>query len=316
MKTLSKMDKEPLVLAFKYLMGYTKDKTEEFTADFEAFVKTWQKDNGLTADGKIGEKTASVLIAKLPNVSKTKNRKGNYAAGVQVLVGMTGDAVDGIFGTKTKTAVINKQTEGKLNGDGIVGSKSWQYFITGEVKEHTQNKQPVIYRQGDKRWKNYYYGVKGSKSPTCGAAGCGPTSAAMILATWVDSKIIPPNMCDYSMEHGYRTANSGTSGGLFKSIAKTYFGDDYGNNKYFTTSNIDNVIKTLDAGGLVVACMGPGKFTSSGHYILLWKVSEDGSKIMVNDPASAASNRSYGTINEIKTQRKGFYCFPKPDNIK
>lgn len=312
MNTIRKCDNCLDVAVAKALMGYS-EYSREFTADFETYVKKWQKEQNLSVDGIIGKDSWKELVDDAKTVSTSKNRKSNWAAAAQLL---TGAACDSIYGSKTKAAIAAAQKAGGLTADGICGPKTWSLLVLGVVEKHTQNKQPVIYRQGDSRWKNYYYGVKGSKSPTCGAAGCGPTCAAMLLATWVDSKIIPPDMCDYSMEHGYRTANSGTSATLFKSIAKTYFGNDYGNNKYFTSSNINDVIKTLDAGGLVVACMGPGKFTSSGHYILLWKVSEDGTKIMVNDPASAASNRTYGTINEIKTQRKGFYCFPKPDNIK
>ena len=45
--------------------------------------------------------------------------------------------------------------------------------------------QPVSYFQTDPRWKNIPYAVKGESS-TIGGSGCGPSSAAMILATWAD----------------------------------------------------------------------------------------------------------------------------------
>ena len=313
MKTLSKMDKGPLVLAFKYLMGYTKDKTEEFTADFEAFVKTWQKDNGLTADGKIGEKTASILIAKLPNVSKTKNRKGNYAAGVQVLVGMTGDDVDGIFGTKTKTAVINKQTEGKLDGDGVVGSKSWQYFILGEVKEHGKNaKKPPDNKQNNTKWSKIMYSNHNDPKQTIGSSGCGPSAVSDVIDEWWDPKITPVETCEMSLNWGCRTYNSGTSGTFFKKIAEKYKAT-----KYINTSSIKTAIECLDDGGYVIVCFGTGssgkswykKWTTGGHYCCIWKY--DGQYFYINDPASTKTARTKGTYDEVLNCRKGFYCFWK-----
>ena len=45
------------------------------------------------------------------------------------------------------------------------------------------------------------------------------------------------------------------------------------------------IVDALASGELVVAIMGPGHFTKSGHFIVLRGVTADG-KILVADPAS------------------------------
>ena len=47
----------------------------------------------------------------------------------------------------------------------------------------------------------------------------------------------------------------------------------------------DAVLSALKSGKMVIVLMGPGHFTSGGHFILLRGISDDG-KILVSDPAS------------------------------
>jgi len=42
--------------------------------------------------------------------------------------------------------------------------------------------KPVSYLQTDPKWKNHNYSAKG-ESKTIGSSGCGPTAAAMVIAT-------------------------------------------------------------------------------------------------------------------------------------
>ena len=62
--------------------------------------------------------------------------------------------------------------------------------------------QPVSYFQTDPRWKNIPYAVKGESS-TIGGSGCGPSSAAMILATWADKNVTPKTECAWALANGY-----------------------------------------------------------------------------------------------------------------
>ena len=63
------------------------------------------------------------------------------------------------------------------------------------------NVKPVSYLQTDPRWKNVPYAVKGEHS-TIGGSGCGPTSMAMVLATWADPAVTPLTECAWALKHG------------------------------------------------------------------------------------------------------------------
>ncbi len=66
----------------------------------------------------------------------------------------------------------------------------------------------------------------------------------------------------------------------------------------------------LDRGDLVIACMGKGLWTSSGHYVLVWKVAGD--VVYINDPASTRSARIRGDWNLFKQQVKYYWVIEKP----
>lgn len=54
-------------------LGYMKKVTGYYGSDTEAAVKSFQSRNGLTADGKLGAKTSSVLYGK--NAKKRAQRR-------------------------------------------------------------------------------------------------------------------------------------------------------------------------------------------------------------------------------------------------
>ena len=64
----------------------------------------------------------------------------------------------------------------------------------------------------------------------------------------------------------------------------------------------------LKNGAFVVASMGPGYWTSGGHYICLWKT--DDTYMYANDPAS--STRKKQKLKAFEEQRKQFFIFYKP----
>lgn len=184
--------------------------------------------------------------------------------------------------------------------------------------------QPVYYYQTDPRWKNISYAVKGESS-TIGGSGCGPTSAAMILATWADKNVTPKTECAWALKNGYKALNSGTYYGYFVPAFKRYglkctwlsSTNIYGN----STSPLHAQAKAaVDRGDLVIACMGKGTWTRSGHYVVVWKI--DGNTIYINDPASSKAIRQRGDYSTFKKQVKYYWVInnpgtaPKVEDIK
>lgn len=157
------------------------------------------------------------------------------------------------------------------------------------------NKKPVSYKQYDARWGSKPYRVPGESS-TIKSAGCGPTSAAMLIETITGKKYTPEDACAWSVAHGYKALKHGTAYAYFKpqfaafgiecdmlNWQKTYGKPDHQNHQ--------RVLELLKQGYYIIALMGPGTWTTSGHFVVVWWM--DG-KIRINDPASARTARENG----------------------
>lgn len=313
MNTIRKCDNCLDVAVAKALMGYS-EYSREFTADFETYVKKWQKEQNLSVDGVIGANSWKELVNDAKTVSTSKNRKSNWAAAAQLL---TGAACDSIYGSKTKAAIAAAQKAGGLTADGICGPKTWSLLVLGIVEEHGKKSvQPPNMKQGDSRWSKYPYTSCGDKTQTIGSSGCGILSLIMIIIQWWDKAMTPQKLADTAVAKGYRTKSSGTNASFFRYMAKQYAGEEYVNSKYKTCSSLQTAIDCLDVGGYVICNVGKGSkypnfFTKGGHYILIWKY--DGTNWYINDPASSSAARAKTDTAHIKDALKGFYCFYPPE---
>lgn len=180
------------------------------------------------------------------------------------------------------------------------------------------NEKPVSYLQTDPRWKNLDYSAPGEKT-TIGASGCGPTAMAMVLATWVDQKITPVTECEWALAHGFKAPRQGTYYGYFESagvrhgltVQRLNYTTLYGNSK---SSCHTKAKAALDAGDLVIACMGKGNWTSSGHYVLVYGI--NGDVVYINDPASTKKTRTQGSYSLFKQQTKFYWVIKCPEKLK
>lgn len=260
--TIRLNDKNDYVKVAEYLTGFAKKNkaSGEFTQAFHDHVAKWQEDNGLTADGIIGAMTWAKIAATMPTCTTSKNKDSAYTCAVQILIG--GLTVDGIYGSNTKKGVAAYQSANGLEADGKCGPKTWTAMIAGAVTPEgkTINKC-VHYLQWDSKWKNKKYSTHTS-SQTIGNSGCGPTSMAQIMATWIDQKITPVEMCELALKGGYRTYDSGTAWGFFKYVFKQYEGFS----KYIETKSVETLKAALAEGALAVCSMNSNdnKFWTSG----------------------------------------------------
>lgn len=161
------------------------------------------------------------------------------------------------------------------------------------------NKRPVSYIQTDKRWKNIPYAVKGKENGTIGTSGCGPTSAAMLLATLVDSKITPVECAQWSMDHGYKYVNQGTAWAYFVPQFEAY-----GIRCVKAGSDHEKVKRALSEGWYAIALMGPGTWTKGGHYIVVWDWND---KVRINDSASTKDKRLNGDPATFKREVRQYW---------
>lgn len=85
------------------------------------------------------------------------------------------------------------------------------------------SKRPIYYSQVDPKWKDKMYSAIGDPSQTIGKSGCGPTAAAMVVATFLnDPSITPVGLAAFAVKNGHRTKNNGTSFSLFEDVGKEF----------------------------------------------------------------------------------------------
>ncbi len=125
----SEGDIGPNVKAVQYLLrqrGYSLEADGDFGPITESKVISFQQANGLVADGVVGPNTWGKLI-----ITVREGSTGEAVKGVQTLLVKNGRsvAVDGIFGSGTKSAVVNFQSAHGLTADGIVGPATWEHLV-------------------------------------------------------------------------------------------------------------------------------------------------------------------------------------------
>ncbi len=91
-------------------------------------VYTFQQDNGLDVDGIVGQNTWRTLLVLPTYPTLRQGSSGVYVKFLQQLLEsalIPVDGIDGIFGSKTLSAVKEFQEENGLDVDGIVGTNTW-----------------------------------------------------------------------------------------------------------------------------------------------------------------------------------------------
>lgn len=178
--------------------------------------------------------------------------------------------------------------------------------------------KPIDYKQNDTKWGSNAYAVDGETS-TIKSAGCGPTTMADVLAAIVSPYIDPVTCASWARQHGYKVYKSGTSYSYPVAQAAAYgvtvrrinTSNVYGNPN--TSAHIQ-ALQALQGGNWVIACMGKGLWTSSGHYIVTYGYS--GGKVYINDPASTKAARACNDWALFASQAKYYWVVEVPENIK
>lgn len=178
--------------------------------------------------------------------------------------------------------------------------------------------KPVDYQQGDQRWQDIPYAVDGEQS-TIKTAGCGPTVLADVLAAIVSPYIDPLTCASWARMKGFKILHSGTSYRYPEAQAAEY-------GVKVTRLNTVNAygrsgaavhreaLEQLLQSNWLIACMGKGLWTKSGHYVLVYGYM--GGMVYINDPASRKKERIFNKWVNFKTQVKYYWAVEVPEDVK
>lgn len=149
-------------------------------------------------------------------------------------------------------------------------SRQGQEVLTGGVVEL------VYFNQGEEPWASAAFGP----DPIRGF-GCGPTAMSMVVSSLEEQVVDPAKMARLAYEQGYCAPGSGSYLSIVEGMGR-YFG--------LTAQSCGEIsarelCQRLASGQLLVALMGPGHFTTGGHFIVLRGATLTG-QVLVADPNS------------------------------
>lgn len=177
-------------------------------------------------------------------------------------------------------------------GDSYVGNID----ATGDIISYDTDgkgvKRVVYFNQGEEPWGSMPYGTS-----TIGAAGCGPTSMAIIISTLTGQNVNPQMTCAYSISNGEYVSGVGTAHS-FPTNAAHHWGLT---SERVGKDRMDYVVQSLKEGKMVIEICEAYTITGSGsgHFIVLTGV-KDG-YITIADCASRERTGKVYSVETIKS---------------
>lgn len=126
---------------------------------------------------------------------------------------------------------------------------------------------------------------------TIRTSGCGPTSMAMVLTNLTGREITPVEMARKG--NGRYTCSEGTYWSFFGDMAK-----EYGVNCEQMGVSQANIVNNLNNGKTLILSMRPGHFTSSGHFIVVRGIDNNGN-LIVSDPNSEERSNQRWSVSTV-----------------
>lgn len=153
-----------------------------------------------------------------------------------------------------------------------------------------------LFMQWDPRWGYEIYG-----SDVIALTGCAPTCMAMVgYYLTGDERFTPDQMAKFAEAGGYYVRDNGTKW--------TFIGEGAEQLGLSSTElPLDKtlMIRSLRAGHPIIVVVGPGDFTTTGHYIVLTAY-EDG-KFRVNDPNRYSNSERLWSYEALEPQIRNLW---------
>ena len=163
--------------------------------------------------------------------------------------------------------------------------------------EWKRGSAPFLY-QIDRQWADEPYA-----GGTVRENGCGPTALSMVyVALTGRTDLDPAAMAAFSERNGYVT--DGMTAWALMSDGATQLGLS----SRELPASADAVTDALTAGQPVICSVRPGDFTSTGHFIVLAGVDENG-QLIVHDPNSSARSNVHWDIDRVLSQCANLWAF-------
>lgn len=154
------------------------------------------------------------------------------------------------------------------------------------------------FMQWDQRWAFVKY-----TDGLFGQTGCGPAALSMVY-TGLTGKTdyLPDKMAKFAERNFYATKNDGTSWLMMSKGAKKL-----GLEVEELPLDRDVMTNALDEGRPIILILGPGDFTSTGHYIVVYDYEDEGFRVF--DPFSLSNSKKLWPYSVLEGQIRNIWAY-------
>lgn len=194
--------------------------------------------------------------------------------------------------------LLNKVVNNPEMIDFVLNYNTAENKVTGGLTAKEKKAKFPLLIQWDERWAYKSYG-----DSNIGLAGCGPTCLSMVIFSLTrNDKATPDAIAGYSQDNGYYVDGIGTSWQLMTAAAEAY---DV--TAYQISLSEETMKSELDSENMLICSVGPGDFTTEGHFIVIYGYDEEG--FSVNDPYCKARSERKWDYDELSEQIRAVWTY-------
>lgn len=170
-----------------------------------------------------------------------------------------------------------------------------------DLSEYADSETVPLFIQWDQRWGYIPYGAD-----MAAITACGPVCLSMVAYHLTGNENMSPDkIIQFALDEGYCVPGNGTAWTLISKGAQKL-----GLNVKQLPLVKSRICNELNAGNPVICIMGPGIFTTTGHFIVLTGY-EDG-KFRVNDPNSIVRSSQLWSYEQFQDQVRNLWAISAP----
>lgn len=166
-----------------------------------------------------------------------------------------------------------------------------------DLGEYTDSDKVPLFLQWDERW-----GYDAYAGELMGLSGCGPTCLSMVCVYLLnDARYTPRYVAEFATANGYAVTGNGSAWTLISEG-----GEQFGLSVTELPLIENSIIQQLENGHPIICVVGPGDFTTTGHFIVLTEY-KDG-KVAVNDPNSICRSEMLWDLSSVMEQVRNLWA--------
>lgn len=165
-----------------------------------------------------------------------------------------------------------------------------------DITPETQSDTVPLFLQWDQRWGYLRYG-----DDFAALTACGPVCLSMCgVYLTGNADFSPEKLIRFASENGYYVSGAGSSWTLI-----SQGGPQLGLQVKEIPLVKNLILQHLSAGTPIICAMGPGDFTTTGHFIVMTGVSDG--MIQINDPNSRSNSEKLWRYEDICDQIRNLW---------